>query len=87
MSDLLLRILAFFHYHFQLLELVENLILTMVITSTVEDFLLQKISLTDCLNLGSLHAQPGGGGGGVLPYVNLTATCGPIGYGFQGVLS
>ena len=86
MSDLLLRILAFFHYHFQLLELVENLILTMVITSTVEDFLLQKISLTDCLNLGSLHAQPGGGGE-VLPYVNLTGTCGPIGYGFQGVLS
>ena len=27
------------------------------------------------------------GGGGVLPYVTLTGTCGPIGYGFQGVLS
>ena len=30
------------------------------------------------------------GGGGVLPYVlyvALTGTCGPIGYGFQGVLS
>ena len=26
-------------------------------------------------------------GGGVLPYVTLTGTCGPIGYGFQGVLS
>ena len=25
--------------------------------------------------------------GGVLPYVTLTGTCGPIGYGFQGVLS
>ena len=24
--------------------------------------------------------------GGVLPYVTLTGTCGPIGYGFQGVL-
>ena len=29
----------------------------------------------------------GGGGGGVLPYETLTGTCGPIGYGFQGVLS
>ena len=29
----------------------------------------------------------GGGGGGVLLYVTLTGTCGPIGYGFQGVLS
>ena len=28
-----------------------------------------------------------GGGGGVLPYVTLMGTCGPIGYGFQGVLS
>ena len=27
------------------------------------------------------------GGGGVLPYVTLTGMCGPIGYGFQGVLS
>ena len=27
------------------------------------------------------------GGGGVLSYVTLTGTCGPIGYGFQGVLS
>ena len=27
------------------------------------------------------------GGGGVLPYVTLTGTCGPIGYGFQGVFS
>ena len=27
------------------------------------------------------------GGGGLLPYVTLTGTCGPIGYGFQGVLS
>ena len=26
-------------------------------------------------------------GGGVLPYVTLTGTYGPIGYGFQGVLS
>ena len=25
------------------------------------------------------------GGGGVVPYVTLTGTCGPIGYGFQGV--
>ena len=25
--------------------------------------------------------------GRVLPYVTLTGTCGPIGYGFQGVLS
>ena len=29
----------------------------------------------------------GGGGRGLLPYVTLTGTCGPIGYGFQGVLS
>ena len=27
------------------------------------------------------------GGGGVPPYVALTGTCGPIGYGFQSVLS
>ena len=27
------------------------------------------------------------GGGGVLPYVTLTGTCGSIKYGFQGVLS
>ena len=27
------------------------------------------------------------GPGGLLPYVTLTGTCGPIGYGFQGVLS
>ena len=27
------------------------------------------------------------GGGVLLPYVTLTETCGPIGYGFQGVLS
>ena len=26
-------------------------------------------------------------GGGVLPYMTLKGTCGPIGYGFQGVLS
>ena len=26
-------------------------------------------------------------GEGILPYVTLTGTCGPIGYGFQGVLS
>ena len=26
-------------------------------------------------------------GGGVLSYVTLTGTCGPIGYGLQGVLS
>ena len=26
-------------------------------------------------------------GGGVLPYMALTGTCGPIGYGFQRVLS
>ena len=25
--------------------------------------------------------------GGVLPYVTLTGMCGPMGYGFQGVLS
>ena len=31
--------------------------------------------------------DPGGGGGVELPYVTLTGTCGPIGYGFQGVLS
>ena len=32
--------------------------------------------------------DPGGGGGGVLLYVTLMGTCGgPIGYGFQGVLS
>ena len=31
--------------------------------------------------------SPYPGGGGVLPYVALTGTCGPIGYGFQGVLS
>ena len=30
-----------------------------------------------------LNAPPGR----VLPYVTLTGTCGPIGYGFQGVLS
>ena len=28
-----------------------------------------------------------GSPGGVLHYVTLTGTCGPIGYGFQGVLS
>ena len=34
---------------------------------------------------GSVDQTPGGGA--VLPYVTLTGTCGPIGYGFQGVLS
>ena len=33
------------------------------------------------------RGSPNPGGGGVLPYVTLTGTCGPIGYGFQGVLS
>ena len=28
-----------------------------------------------------------GGVGGLLPYVTLTGTCSPIGYGFRGVLS
>ena len=35
--------------------------------------------------LAVVEANPGGGG--VLPYETLTGTCGPIGYGFQGVLS
>ena len=34
-----------------------------------------------------IRTPGGGGGGGILPYVALTGTCGPIGYGFQGVLS
>ena len=33
---------------------------------------------------GTLYPPPPGG---VLPYVTSTGTCGPIGYGFQGVLS
>ena len=33
------------------------------------------------------NIQAVGAPGGVLPYVTLTGTCGPIGYSFQGVLS
>ena len=43
----------------------------------------ESIDLEDCRSACAL----GPGGGGVLPYVILTETCGPIGYGFQGVLS
>ena len=32
-------------------------------------------------------STPRKGGGGLLPYVASTGTCGPIAYGFQGVLS
>ena len=44
----------------------------------------------DLLPMGNLAVTAWVGftpGGGVLPYVALTGTCGPIGYGFQGVLS
>ena len=45
---------------------------------TTESSLIQFID-------GLLGIDPGGRG--VLPYETLTGTCGPIGYGFQGVLS
>ena len=35
----------------------------------------------------SWHKKVRSRGGGVLPHVTFTGTCGPIGYGFQGVLS
>ena len=44
-------------------------------------------SMTDRNFRSDLGPGGGGGGRGLLPYVTLTETCGPIGYGFQGVLS
>ena len=43
-----------------------------------------KSLVSTLMTIGDVTA---GGGGGVLPYETLTGTCGPIGYGFQGVLS
>ena len=36
--------------------------------------------------LQELALKPGGGGGGVLPYMGYIGMCGPKGYGFSAVL-
>ena len=50
-------------------------------------FTFKCIARLPCLNVGKLQALRPRGGGEVLLYVTLTGTCGPIGYGFHGVLS
>ena len=37
-------------------------------------------------NCSVLYDSPGGGGGGVLPYMGYIGMCGPKGYGFSAVL-
>ena len=51
----------------------------------VLDAEMARVLSVECGVVCLFHWHPGRGG--VLPYVTLMGTCGPIGYGFQGVLS
>ena len=54
---------------------------------TTELLFAVSISLARAFPRLSLLLLVNPGGGGVRPYVTLTGTCGPIGYGFHSVLS
>ena len=78
-SFLMLFMRTFRPYTFILMTLscISHFVLTVLTMRLLPFFAMERC-------MAGIHPPPGGG---VLPYVALTGTCGPIGYGFQGVLS